>query len=110
MKPRTKYEKAVMAQSGHLRPLPTAPRRWAFTKAINHYAFRLPKGRTTCMDCGHSWIMSESAEKCTCPNCKAKLKVKETYERKCRQKSYFNVITTCGEYQISRLYLKTMIT
>lgn len=105
MKPRTKYEKAVIAQSGHLRPLPTAPRRWAFTNTINHYAFRLPKGRTTCMDCGHSWIMSESAEKCKCPNCKAKLEVKETYTRKCQQKSYFNVITTCGEYQILRIFL-----
>ncbi len=81
MKPRTIFEKAVIAQSGHLRPLPTAPRRWAFTNAINHYAFRLPKGRTTCMDCGHSWLMNETAERCTCPNCKAKLKVKETYER-----------------------------
>ena len=105
MKPRTKYEKAVIAQSGHLRPLPTAPRRWAFTNTINHYAFRLPKGRTTCMDCGHSWIMSEPAEKCTCPNCNAKLEVNETYVRKCRQKSYFNVITTCGEYQIMRMFL-----
>lgn len=94
-----------MAQSGHLRPLQTAPRRWAFTNTINHYAFRLPKGRTTCMDCGHSWLMNETAERCTCPNCKAKLKVKETYERKCRQKSYFNVITTCGEYQILRMFL-----
>ena len=105
MKPRTKYEQAVIAQSGHLRPLPTAPRRWAFTNTINHYAFRLPKGRTTCMDCGHSWIMSESAEKCKCPNCKAKLEVKETYTRKCQQKSYFNVITTCGEYQILQIFL-----
>ena len=105
MKPRTKYEQAVIAQSGHLRPLPTAPRRWAFTNTINHYAFRLPKGRTTCMDCGHSWIMSEAAEKCKCPNCKAKLEVKETYTRKCQQKSYFNVITTCGEYQILRIFL-----
>lgn len=105
MKPRTKYEQAVIAQSGHLRPLSTAPRRWAFTNTINHYAFRLPKGRTTCMDCGHSWVMSESAEKCKCPNCKAKLKVKETYTRKCQQKSYFNVITTCGEYQILRIFL-----
>lgn len=87
MKPRTKYKKAVIAQSGHLRPLPTAPRGWAFTNTINHYAFRLPKGRTTCMDCGHSWLMNETAERCTCPNCKAKLKVKETYERKCRQKN-----------------------
>lgn len=57
------------------------------------------------MDCGHSWIMSEAAEKCTCPNCKAKLEVKETYTRKCQQKSYFNVITTCGEYQILRMFL-----
>lgn len=105
MKPRTKFDKAVIAQSGHLRPLPTAPRRWAFTNTINHYAFRLPKGRTTCMDCGHSWIVSEPAEKCTCPNCKAKLEVKETYTRKCQQKSYFNVITTCGEYQILRIFL-----
>ena len=23
------------------------------------------------MDCGHSWLMSEASEKCTCPNCKA---------------------------------------
>jgi len=49
--------------------------------------------------------MSEAAEKCTCPNCKAKLEVKETYTRKCQQKSYFNVITTCGEYQILRMFL-----
>lgn len=105
MKPRTKFEKAVIAQSGHLRPLPTAPRRWAFLNTIDHYAFRLPKGRTTCMDCGHSWLMSETADRCTCPNCKAKLKVKETFERKCQQKSYFNVIATCGEYQILRMFI-----
>lgn len=105
MKPRTKFEQAVIAQSGHLRPLATAPRRWAFRNTINHYAFRLPKGRTTCMDCGHSWLMSEASEKCTCPNCKAKLEVKETYVRKCQQKSYLNVIDTCGEYQLLRMFL-----
>ena len=105
MKPRTKLEKAVIAQSGHLRPLATAPRRWAFRNTINHYAYRLPKGRTTCMDCGHSWLMSENTDKCTCPNCKAQLEVKETYARKCEQKSYFNVIATYGEYQILRMFL-----
>lgn len=105
MKPRTKLEKAVIAQSGHLRPLATAPRRWAFRNTINHYAYRLPKGRTTCMDCGHSWLMSEHTDKCTCPNCKAQLEVKETYARKCEQKSYFNVIATHGEYQILRMFL-----
>ena len=34
MKPRTKFEKAVIAQSGHLRPLATAPRRWALTLKV----------------------------------------------------------------------------
>ena len=105
MKARTKFEQAVIAQSGHLRPLATAPRRWAFRNTINHYAYRLPKGRITCMDCGHSWLMTEHSDQCTCPNCKAKLEVKETYERKCQQKSYLNVITTCGEYQILRMFL-----
>ena len=105
MKPRTKFEKAVIAQSGHLRPLATAPRRWAFRNAIDHYAYRLPKGRTTCMDCGHSWLMTRHTDKCTCPNCKAQLEVKETLERKCQQKSYLNVIATCGEYQILRMFL-----
>ena len=57
------------------------------------------------MDCGHSWLMSEASENCTCPNCKAKLEVKETYVRKCQQKSYLNVIDTCGEYQLLRMFL-----
>ena len=105
MKPRTKLEKAVIAQSGHLRPLATAPRRWAFRNTIDHYAYRLPKGRTTCMDCGHSWLMTRHTDKCTCPNCKAQLEVKETLERKCQQKSYLNVIATCGEYQVLRMFL-----
>ena len=61
------------------------------------------------MDCGHSWLMSEGAEKCTCPNCKAQLEVKETYARKCEQKSYFNVIATCGEYQILRMFLLIVV-
>lgn len=105
MKPRNKFEKAVIAQSEHLRPLPVAPRRWAFRNTIEHYAFRLPKGRTTCMDCGHSWIMEKSAEKCTCPKCKAHLKVAETYTRTLQQKSYFNVLTTSGNYQVLRIFL-----
>lgn len=106
MKPRNNFEKAVIAQSGHLRPLPTSPRRWAFRNTIEHYAYRLPKGRTTCMDCGHSWIMPEPVEKCNCPKCHANLKVSETYSRILRQKSYFNVLTTSGKFQVLRIFLQ----
>lgn len=106
MKPRNNFEKAVIAQSGHLRPLPSSPRRWAFRNTIEHYAYRLPKGRTTCMDCGHSWIMPEPVEKCNCPKCHANLKVSETYSRTLRQKSYFNVLTTSGKFQVLRIFLQ----
>ncbi len=57
------------------------------------------------MDCGHSWIMDKPAEHCTCPHCRARLQVKETFERKIRQKQYFTILTTCGEYQVLRMFL-----
>ena len=79
--------------------------KWAFRECIDHYAHRLPKGRTTCMDCGHSWMMDKQTEYCTCPECGARLKVETSYVRKVRQKQYFTVLTTCGEYQVLRMYL-----
>ena len=105
MKPRNKFEKAVLEQSKHLRPIIKTQSRWAFRECIDHFAYRLPKGRTTCMDCGHSWIMDKHRETCTCPHCRAKLQVKETYERKLQQKQYFTILTTCGEFQVLRMFL-----
>ncbi len=105
MKPRNKFEKAVLSESKHLRPITKAQTRWAFRECIDHFAYRLPKGRTTCMDCGHSWQMDESTEHCNCPHCKAKLLVRETFGRKLQQKRYFTTLTTCGEYQVLRMFL-----
>ena len=105
MKPRNKFEKAVLGQSKHLRPITKTQDKWAFRECIDHFAYRLPKGRTTCMDCGHSWIMDKQRETCTCPHCRAKLQVKETYERKLQQKQYFTLLTTCGEFQVLCMFL-----
>ena len=105
MKPRNKFEKAVLAESRHLRPITKTQSRWAFRECIDHFAYRLPKGRTTCMDCGHSWIMDKHGETCTCPHCRAKLQVRETYGRKLQQKQYFTLLTTCGEFQVLRMFL-----
>ena len=105
MKPRNKFEKAVLAQSKKLRPITKAQMKWAFRECIEHYAHRLPKGHTTCMNCGHSWMMGKQTEHCTCPECGARLKVVTTFVRKVRQKQYFTVLTTCGEYQVLRMYL-----
>ena len=105
MKPRNKFEEAVLEQSKHLRPITTTQSKWAFRECIDHFAYRLPKGRTTCMDCGHSWVMNKHRKTCTCPHCRAKLQVKETYERKLQQKQYFTLLTTCGEFQVLRMFL-----
>ena len=105
MKPRNKFEKAVLEQSKHLRPITKTQSKWAFRECIDHFAYRLPKGRTTCMDCGHSWGMNKQRETCTCPHCRVKLQVKETYERKLQQKQYFTLLTTCGEFQVLRMFL-----
>lgn len=105
MKPRNKFEKAVLAQSEKLPPISKAQIKWAFRECIDHYAHRLPKGRTTCMDCGHSWYMAEQTEYCTCPKCGAKLKVQLSYVRKVQQKQYFTVLTTSGIYQVLRMFL-----
>ena len=105
MKPRNKFEKAMLAQSKSLRPITKRQMNWAFRECIDHYAYRLPKGRTTCMDCGHGWLMVEPSDNCTCPKCGARLKVRQTFERKLPQKQYFTVLTTSGEYQVLRMFL-----
>lgn len=105
MKPRNKFEKAVLAEGKHLRPITKTQGKWAFRECISHFAYRLPKGRATCMDCGHSWVMGKPKETCTCPHCRAKLQVKETFERKLQQTHYFTILTTCGEYQVLRMFL-----
>ena len=105
MKPRNKFEQAVLAQSKYLRPITKAQTQWAFRECIDHYAYRLPKGNTTCMDCGHSWQIIEPTEHCTCPQCGAGLEVITTRARKLKQRQYFTVLTTSGGYQVLRMYL-----
>ena len=94
-----------MEQSKHLRPITKQQIKWAFRECITHFAYRLPKGRTTCMDCGHSWVMNKPRETCTCPHCRAKLQVQTTRARKHKEQHYFTILTTSGNYQVLRMCL-----
>ena len=105
MKPRNKFEQAVLAQSKYLSPITKTQMQWAFRECIEHFAYRLPKGKSTCMDCGHSWQMIEPTEHCTCPQCGAGVEVITTRARKLKQRQYFTVLTTSGGYQVLRMYL-----
>lgn len=105
MKPRTKFQKYILSifEKG-VQPIGNAQKEWAFKHQINHYAFRLKSGMTTCSDCGHTWI-TEDTDTCHCPKCKAKLSVLNTLRRTESDSTYFSVLDTKGEFQLLRMFL-----
>lgn len=104
MKPRTKYQKQVVTSNKGLRPIKGAQTQWAFRECLDHYAFQLKHGQTTCMDCGHTWTTDEDAEKCVCPKCKAKLEVQRTKRQKAMSSTYFSVLTERKGLQLMRAF------
>jgi len=104
MKPRTKFHNDILRQSRKLRPITKAQREWAISECFEHFAFRLPCGKTTCMDCGNTCETDSNTEKCVCPVCGRELTVKTTRKRKENGKMYFNVLDMHGEYQTLRMF------
>ncbi len=92
--------------SGQLRPLSNAQMQWALNYTINHFAYRLKNGKAVCLKCGHEWNANEGV--CRCPHCGISLEVKTTKERVRKDKSYFNIITAKGGYQIIRMFLMSV--
>lgn len=106
MKPRNKKQERILAMSGQLRPLSNAQMQWALNYTINHFAYRLKNGKAVCLKCGHEWNANEGV--CRCPHCGISLEVKTTKERVRKDKSYFNIITAKGGYQIIRMFLMSV--
>lgn len=104
MKPRNKKQQHIVELTGRLRPLTPAQKQWAFNNTIDHYAYRLKSGMAVCMDCGHEW-KEVGFGIYRCPNCGARVEIRNTKERARRDKSYFNVITTMEDYQVVRMFL-----
>ena len=106
MKPRNKKQEQILAMSGQLRPLSNAQMQWALNYTINHFAYRLKNGKAVCLKCGHEWNANEGV--CRCPHCGISLEVKTTKERVRKDKSYFNIITAKGGYQVIRMFLMSV--
>ncbi len=92
--------------SGQLRPLSNTQMQWALNYTINHFAYRLKNGKAVCLKCGHEWNANEGV--CRCPHCGISLEVKTTKERVRKDKSYFNIITAKGGYQVIRMFLMSV--
>ena len=106
MKPRNKKQERILAMSGQLRPLSNAQMQWALNYTINHFAYRLKNGKAVCLKCGHEWNANEGV--CRCPHCGISLEVKTTKERVRKDKSYFNILTAKGGYQVIRMFLMSV--
>ena len=106
MKPRNKKQERILAMSGQLRPLSNAQMQWALNYTINHFAYGLKNGKAVCLKCGHEWNANEGV--CRCPHCGISLEVKTTKERVRKDKSYFNIITAKGGYQVIRMFLMSV--
>ena len=104
MKPRNRKQQEIMKLSGQLRPLTPNQKQWALGNTINHYGFRLKSGMCTCMKCGHEWLEERNGTH-LCPECGSIIEIKDTKERVIRDKSYFNIITAKGGYQVVRMFL-----
>lgn len=106
MKPRTKYQKQVVASYAKLQPiLPKRVMAWAKKNVVKHFAYRLPSGRTTCLECGHTWrVENENTGVCHCPHCGTSLEVRNTRERTHKEYSYFSYITTFQHLQVVRTF------
>ena len=88
-----------------LRPVTKQQAEWAIRECFDHYAYRLKSGKTTCMDCGHTWDTDGKTDKCVCPHCGMKLEIKNTQDRKISGKIYFNILGMSGKYQTLRMFV-----
>lgn len=107
MKPKNKFQKAVLEASKTLTPLTEAQRKSAIRKALPHLAKRNSKGECDCLECGGSWEMpkNDKAEKIVCPHCGTHLEIDKKRRRKIHFKDYFAVVQRHKGYQVIRMFL-----
>lgn len=106
MKPKNKFQQRVVEASKKLPKLTKEQIQWSYDNVIEHIGQRTDKGKITCTKCGHSWQgegeLINTLLGCDCPNCKAKLTVKNTKKRVFSGSYYMTIITICEEFQVLR--------
>lgn len=92
--------------SQRLSPISEKQKEWAFRHCFHHYGRRIRKGTVSCLECGHEWLdRSIGPGPCVCPHCGWTIEIVETRKRRFqREKTYFCILTTCGGYQVIRIF------
>ena len=104
MRPKNDFQRQVVAAMRKLRPATKRQMQWGYDNSVYFYAYRLKSGKTTCMECGHTFVTEESTEEAVCPHCGKHLTIKETNKQKLSQVGYFSIITTADGLQVLRYF------
>lgn len=109
MKPKNKFQQHVIGLSKILPKITEPQKRWAYKHCFDHIGKRNANGVITCLECGHKWQGDSSHLTDTilgyeCPNCSTKLEVITTNKRVFKETEYLGMITTCGGFQVVRLF------
>lgn len=104
MKPRNKFQKQVLALSKELPPITEPQIRWGYRNCIEHIGRRTNKGVIFCLECGYSWTDRTVKKHCNCPQCNAKLVVKDTRQRVFDDYQYLCIVKVCGGFQVLRFF------
>lgn len=107
MKPRTKIQREVAELSDYRLPnIGIAVEAWAERTCLPKVGYR-NKSRIACLECGYTWDRDTNRKECRCPNCQARLRLKDTKARKLTQEAYFSVVQTLDRFQVNRFFIIT---
>lgn len=109
MKARTQFQKLVVSLSGRVKPITEKQKQYGFDHVFEKRGI-LRKHIAGCLECGHSWKLTESTLSasllgCTCPSCGHDLKMEVTPKRVHSEKDYYAIVSVIGGVQVVRNFL-----
>jgi hypothetical protein len=107
MKPRTKLHHQVLALKDKLPAITSEHTDWAYKKLFKFYAWKT-KHKAACFECGHEWQVETNLIAklfgVECPHCRKTLEVAETRSWSKEEYDAFQIMTTCGGFQVIRMF------
>lgn len=104
MKPKTKLQFEIIANSQQLYKIDNNMLSWAKKDILEHKGFAT-KTRVICMDCGNSFSPElVSRKRAVCPHCNTKLKVEQTKKRTDKQHVFVGYADIIDRFQVMRYF------
>lgn len=109
MKPKNKFQEMIIKIK---LPIINEHQKKECRALFKHYAIRTKTNGTTCMECGHTFDVSNNNKllihsietKCKCPKCKQNLVYLDTQKRKFTENDLFSILTIINGMQCIRYY------